>query len=103
MVDPAFAWTDGAFEGVARAASVVYELHVGTFTPEGTWGAASHRLAHLAALGVTLIEVMPVAEFPGERGWGYDGVNLFAPYHRYGAPRGHAPLRRRRPRAWASA
>ena len=86
VVDPAFAWTDGEFKGVEKSGHVIYELHVGTFTPEGTWAAASHRLAHLAALGVTLIEILPVAEFPGARGWGYDGVNLFAPYHGYGRP-----------------
>ena len=86
VVDPAFAWTDGEFKGVEKSGHVIYEMHVGTFTPEGSWAAASHRLAHLAALGVTLIEVLPIAEFPGARGWGYDGVNLFAPYHGYGRP-----------------
>lgn len=86
VVDPAFAWTDGEYKGIEKTGHVVYEMHVGTFTPEGTWAAASHRLAHLAALGVTLVEILPVADFPGGRGWGYDGVNLFAPYHGYGRP-----------------
>ena len=65
---------------------VLYELHLGTFTREGTWAAAAQRLARLAELGVTAVEVMPVAEFPGAYGWGYDGVNLFAPFHHYGTP-----------------
>jgi glycosidase len=71
---------------VTRHGQVLYELHVGTFTPEGTWRAAAARLPHLAEVGVTCVEMMPVNEFPGDFGWGYDGVNLFAPYHRYGEP-----------------
>lgn len=64
----------------------IYELHVGTFTPEGTWAAAAEKLPHLKALGVTAIEVMPISAFPGRRGWGYDGVAPFAPHAPYGAP-----------------
>ena len=68
--------------------AVIYELHVGTFTPEGTFDAAITRLDHLVELGINAIELMPVAEFPGRRGWGYDGVDLFAPYSGYGGPDG---------------
>jgi maltooligosyltrehalose trehalohydrolase len=87
VVDPStFPWTDGDWRGVRREGQVLYEMHVGTFTPEGTWEAASRELPELARLGITVIEMMPVAEFPGRFGWGYDGVDLFAPYHRYGEP-----------------
>ncbi|HEY8485294.1 MAG TPA: malto-oligosyltrehalose trehalohydrolase [Longimicrobiales bacterium] len=87
VVDPgAFAWTDAGWEGVRLEGQVIYELHVGTFTREGTWEAAARELPALAELGVTLIEVMPVADFPGRFGWGYDGVNLFAPTRLYGTP-----------------
>jgi maltooligosyltrehalose trehalohydrolase len=88
VVDPdAFAWTDGDWRGVQSATGqVLYELHVGTFTPEGRWAAAAGQLAALAELGVTLLEVMPVADFPGRFGWGYDGVDLFAPTRLYGTP-----------------
>ncbi|HVY45552.1 MAG TPA: malto-oligosyltrehalose trehalohydrolase, partial [Minicystis sp.] len=87
VVDPSrFAWTDAAHRGVALEGQVVYEMHVGTFTREGTWAAAARELPELAALGVTLVEMMPVAEFPGRFNWGYDGVDLFAPAHVYGAP-----------------
>lgn len=87
IVDPAtFAWTDAAWRGVRREGQIIYEMHIGTFTPEGTWAAATARLPHLAELGVTLLEVMPVADFPGRFGWGYDGVNLFAPTRLYGEP-----------------
>ena len=87
LVDPAtFAWSDQAWPGVDLRDLVIYEMHVGTFTAEGTWEAAIGRLPHLAELGVTLIEMMPVNEFPGTFGWGYDGVGLFAPYHGYGTP-----------------
>jgi maltooligosyltrehalose trehalohydrolase len=68
------------------AAAVLYELHVGTFTPEGTYTAAATRLPHLAALGITHVELMPIATFPGRRGWGYDGVDLYAPFPPYGTP-----------------
>ncbi|HEX5758814.1 MAG TPA: malto-oligosyltrehalose trehalohydrolase [Thermoanaerobaculia bacterium] len=85
--DPArFRWSDAAWPGLAREGQVLYELHAGTFTPEGTWAAAARELPALAELGVTAIELMPVAEFPGRFGWGYDGVDLFAPSHLYGEP-----------------
>src|SRR5207244_1639001 len=79
-------WTDAGWKGPALAGQVVYEMHCGTFTREGTWHAAMEQLPHLAALGVTMIEVMPVAEFPGRFGWGYDGVLLYAPTRLYGRP-----------------
>lgn len=83
-----FPWTDGSWNPAPLSGAVIYELHVGTFTPEGTFEAAIPRLDHLAMLGITHVELMPVAEFPGERGWGYDGVDLFAPHHAYGGPEG---------------
>jgi len=87
VVDPAtFRWTDAGWTGAPLREQVIYELHVGTFTPEGTWEAARKRLGDLGDLGVTCIEMMPVAEFPGRFGWGYDGVNLFAPTRLYGEP-----------------
>jgi len=87
IVDPtSFAWTDRAWTGVKRDGQVLYELHVGTFTPEGTWASAADRLLDLADVGITIIEMMPVADFPGRWGWGYDGVNLYAPTHLYGTP-----------------
>ncbi|MBV9077235.1 MAG: malto-oligosyltrehalose trehalohydrolase [Methylobacteriaceae bacterium] len=87
IVDPAgFRWTDEAWPGLSRAGQVLYEMHIGTFTPEGTWAAAAEKLTHLRDLGVTTIEMMPVAEFPGRFGWGYDGVDLFAPTRLYGRP-----------------
>ena len=86
VVDPAYAWRDGGWKGRALRGQVIYEMHVGTFTREGTWSAARERLAALAELGVTVIEVMPIADFPGRFGWGYDGVNLFAPTRLYGTP-----------------
>lgn len=73
------------FPGPPERGQVIYELHVGTFTPEGTYAGAMRELAELARLGVTTLELMPLAEFPGEFGWGYDGVDLWAPYHRYGS------------------
>lgn len=86
-VDPSrYQWNDQAWRGPDPTRAVVYELHVGTFTEPGTFDAAADQLRSLAELGVTCIEIMPVAEFAGDRGWGYDGVNLFAPYHRYGDP-----------------
>src|SRR5436190_1867797 len=72
--------------GVSGPRQVLYELHVGTFTQAGTWEAAAEHLPHLAELGVTMIEVMPIADFAGRFGWGYDGVDLFAPSHLYGTP-----------------
>jgi len=87
IVDPAgFAWTDAAWRGCKRERLVIYELHIGTFTPEGSWAAAMRHLPALAELGVTCVEMMPVAEFPGRFGWGYDGVDLFAPTRLYGGP-----------------
>ncbi|MDP3544428.1 MAG: malto-oligosyltrehalose trehalohydrolase [Elusimicrobiota bacterium] len=87
IVDPsAYSWRDAAWRGPRREGRVLYELHVGTFTREGTWEAAGRRLESLAELGVTILEIMPVADFPGRFGWGYDGVNLFAPTRLYGAP-----------------
>jgi maltooligosyltrehalose trehalohydrolase len=87
VVDPdAFKWTDGEWPGVKIEGQVVYEMHVGTFTREGTWAAAMRELPELARLGVTLVEMMPIADFPGRFGWGYDGVNMFAPTRLYGEP-----------------
>jgi maltooligosyltrehalose trehalohydrolase len=87
VVDPlAFDWEDAGWTGRRWAEAVIYELHVGTFSPEGTFAGVEARLDHLAALGVTAIELMPVAEFPGRRGWGYDGVLPFAPEASYGTP-----------------
>jgi maltooligosyltrehalose trehalohydrolase len=81
-----FKWTDEQWRGVRREGQIIYEMHIGTFTPEGTWAAAMEELPELAALGLTTLEVMPVAEFPGRFGWGYDGVNFFAPTRLYGTP-----------------
>jgi maltooligosyltrehalose trehalohydrolase len=86
VVDPAFAWRDHDWPGVTMTAPVVYELHVGTFTSGGTYAAAAAELPALAALGISIVEMMPVAEFPGRFGWGYDGVLPFAPSHLYGRP-----------------
>jgi maltooligosyltrehalose trehalohydrolase len=84
----AFAWTDQAWRPPPLSSAIIYELHIGTFTPEGTFAAAIERLDHLVALGITHVELMPVAEFSGRRGWGYDGVDLYAPHHAYGGPEG---------------
>jgi maltooligosyltrehalose trehalohydrolase len=81
-------WSDAGWRAGALRDAVIYELHVGTFSPEGTFDGAAARLDHLVDLGVTAVEIMPVAEFPGDRGWGYDGVDLFAPHHAYGGPEG---------------
>ncbi|HEY0593097.1 MAG TPA: malto-oligosyltrehalose trehalohydrolase, partial [Thermoanaerobaculia bacterium] len=87
VVDPAaFAWTDGAWRGPEATGQIVYEMHVGTFTPAGTWSAAAQDFPRLREIGITTLEVMPVAEFPGKFGWGYDGVDLFAPTRLYGEP-----------------
>ncbi len=89
VVDPSrFTWTDQEWRGLPLEQYLVYELHVGTFTTEGTFAAAIARLPHLVALGVTAVELMPVAEFPGTRNWGYDGVHMFAPQSTYGGPDG---------------
>jgi len=87
VVDPSrFEWSDGDWRGISDTGQVIYEMHVGTFTRAGTFAAAADELAEVAGLGVTTVELMPVAEFPGRFGWGYDGVDLFAPYHVYGSP-----------------
>jgi maltooligosyltrehalose trehalohydrolase len=87
IVDPSsFKWTDERWEGVRADGQVLYEMHVGTFTTEGTWAAAARHLEGLADVGVTVVEMMPVAEFEGRFGWGYDGVCMFAPFHGYGSP-----------------
>ena len=87
IVDPsAFRWTDAGWRGIERAGQVLYEMHIGTYTPEGTWRAAADELPTLADLGITVIEMMPVADFAGRFGWGYDGVNLYAPTRLYGTP-----------------
>ena len=87
VVDPStFQWTDQKWTGVTRSDLVLYELHVGTFTPDGTFRAVTHRLPYLAQLGITAVELMPIGDFPGNRNWGYDGVDLFAPARCYGTP-----------------
>ncbi len=87
IVDPcAFAWTDTDWRGLPLVDYVIYELHVGTFTPQGTLDAAIGKLEYLKQLGVSVIELMPVAAFPGARNWGYDGVSLYAVEASYGGP-----------------
>src|SRR5205814_1501644 len=87
VVDPTqFAWTDSKWRGVKMKGQIIYEMHVGTFTKEGTWKAAAEQLEELARIGISVVEMMPIADFPGNFGWGYDGVNLFAPFHPYGTP-----------------
>jgi maltooligosyltrehalose trehalohydrolase len=89
VVDPnAFLWSDKAWTGVSLRDCVIYELHTGTFTTEGTFEAIIPRLSYLRELGITAIELMPIAEFPGSRNWGYDGVCPYAPHSRYGGPAG---------------
>jgi maltooligosyltrehalose trehalohydrolase len=88
VVEPAFEWTDGAWRGICLSRYIIYELHVGTFTGPGTFDAAIARLDDLVELGVTAVELMPVAQFPGERNWGYDGVFPFAAQNSYGGPPG---------------
>jgi maltooligosyltrehalose trehalohydrolase len=82
----AFPWTDQNWGGAALPHQVIYEMHIGTFTQQGTWCSAQMELPHLAETGVTVLELMPVSEFPGRFGWGYDGVQWFAPAHIYGSP-----------------
>jgi len=84
----AFEWSDPRFQAPPLASAIIYELHIGTFTPEGTFDAAAGKLAYLAALGVTHVELMPVASFEGRHGWGYDGVALFSVHEPYGGPDG---------------
>jgi maltooligosyltrehalose trehalohydrolase len=89
VVDPrAFRWTDGRWTGREMADLIIYELHVGTFSDAGTFDGAIGHLAELRALGITAVELMPVAEFPGARNWGYDGAALYAPHSAYGGPEG---------------
>jgi maltooligosyltrehalose trehalohydrolase len=87
IIDPSsYAWRDAHWPGISGQGQILYELHTGTFTPEGTWASAARHLDELAALGITTIQMMPVADFAGEFGWGYDGVNWFAPTRLYGRP-----------------
>jgi len=90
IIDPRqFQWTDSQWPGPAATGlkgQIIYEMHIGTFTKEGTWRAATEQLAELARIGITVVEMMPIVDFPGKFGWGYDGVNLFAPSHLYGTP-----------------
>ncbi len=87
VMDPeAFPWTDLHWRGIRLEGQVFYELHLGTFTPEGTWDAAAAKLPHLKETGITVLELMPVADFPGRFGWGYDGVQAYAPVAIYGTP-----------------
>jgi maltooligosyltrehalose trehalohydrolase len=87
VVDPrTYRWSDEGWRGVPLEQAIFYELHVGTFTPQGTFAGVTERLPYLADLGVTVLELMPVADFPGTRNWGYDGVSLFAPARCYGTP-----------------
>lgn len=88
VVSPEFSWSDGSWKGVRTEDVILYELHVGTFTTEGTFEAIIPRLAELRELGITMIELMPVAEFPGHRNWGYDGVLPYAAESSYGGPDG---------------
>ncbi len=83
-----FSWTDQSWQPSPLRNAVIYEMHIGTFTREGDFDAAVRQLDHLVRLGITHLELMPVAEFPGTRGWGYDGVDLYAPHHVYGGPDG---------------
>jgi len=85
VVDPAlFRWTDHAWKGVSPHGQVLYEMHIGTYTPDGNWDGAIKQLPAIAETGITVLEIMPVAEFPGNFGWGYDGVFMFAPTRLYG-------------------
>jgi maltooligosyltrehalose trehalohydrolase len=87
VVDPStYQWADAAWPGVTPEGQVLYELHIGTFTPEGTYAAAERELSALKEVGVTCLELMPLAEWAGTRNWGYDGVDLFAPTRNYGSP-----------------
>ncbi len=81
-----YEWQDSSFQPINLSEAVIYELHIGTFTPKGTFSAAIDKLDHLLKLGVTHIELLPIATFPGKHGWGYDGVSLFAPHNAYGSP-----------------
>ncbi len=87
IIDPSsFDWTDADWHGIELQGQVIYELHLGCFTEEGTWNAAEQRLPHLSKMGITAVEIMPVTEFSGSFGWGYDGVKWYAPSRLYGTP-----------------
>lgn len=86
VVDPAFPWTDRSWKGISPEKEIIYEMHIGTFTQEGTFKAAMQQLPELKELGITIIEVMPLNDFTGDFGWGYDGVCFFAPTRLYGTP-----------------
>src|SRR5205807_6977112 len=87
VVDPGtFEWSDSQWRGITMKGQIIYEMHIGTFTKRGTWRAAAEQLPELARIGITVIEMMPVAELPGKFGWGYDGVDLVAPSHLYRTP-----------------
>jgi len=87
VIDPSlFVWTDQDWRGPPLEGRIIYEMHVGTFTPEGTWASAARQLSELLQAGISLLETMPIADFAGSFGWGYDGVNLFAPTRLYGRP-----------------
>lgn len=88
VADPFFPWDDGNWRGRRLEELVIYELHVGTFTPEGSFDGVASRIPYLKKLGVTALELMPIGQFPGERNWGYDGVYPFAPQNSYGGPKG---------------
>ncbi len=92
LLPSSFEWSEGLWKGIPREALVIYELHVGTFTPQGTFEAIIPRLKELKDLGITAIEIMPVAQFPGGRNWGYDGVFLYAVQNTYGGPHGFRRL-----------
>ena len=87
VVDPkAFRWTDSQWRGRKLKGQIIYEMHIGTFTAQGNWQSAAGQLQELARIGITVVEMMPIFDFPGKFGWGYDGVDLFAPAHQYGGP-----------------
>jgi maltooligosyltrehalose trehalohydrolase len=88
VITPAFAWSDSQWRGIALEEYLMYELHVGTFTPDGTFDGVISRLDYLCELGITALQLMPVAQFPGERNWGYDGTFPFAPQNSYGGADG---------------
>jgi maltooligosyltrehalose trehalohydrolase len=92
VVAPEFSWSDRSWSGIPLTHYVIYELHVGTFTPEGTFDAIIPRIPYLKDLGITAIEIMPIAQFPGDRNWGYDGVYPFAVQNSYGGPEGFKRL-----------
>src|SRR5579871_5192913 len=87
VIDPSsFSWTDSDWRGRVLEGQIISEIHIGTFTEAGTWAAAMDQLPELAEAGISALELLPIADFPGRFGWGYDGVNLFAPTWLYGRP-----------------